>query len=524
VPKCEKCEKCEPCATPTPKPTKKPTPTPTPVPTPTATPLPTYPTCVVSCNSSHGFTKLSLNFQEITSISGALADKLNLNGSDVEIHLTLLFKADHLVRMEGSAQWNFTKASYCFEIVRNGQIVHARSGDVRMTASMTASINSNGWIVIRLVDAMLDLTITLKKASGAFSSENPWTQAELSRIAVADLDGQVTDDKDKSLTVHVFKERLIAAVEVCAAKTVVRICPAGCDCHCDQKGKCRAIRRPHKVVVATTSKITKNHPIFKIEPMWRGCQGSVAKSEDFLIELISIRECVGKTENCMRQVFDFSDLVVSQTGNNTFRLVGKLDIVDSTSSAVNMVYVEITVSFDDTLDQMSLSIVFNKAGKFQWIPANGNKIRFTFKINGRDAVVLLRTVPNGKVDTSFTFGTVAKGIALNNEKNERQLIDVPSNLTLSFPAKANGQLVKFVTNTTRQANATYIDLEFWPANFNAGVVNYGPILGSLSFRNLPESGPVVDDSSSAMPVAQQDSSEQFTASSAGQVTSWMHIL
>jgi hypothetical protein len=469
---------------------------------------------------------LSLNFKAITSISGELAEKLRLNeeGVNLEVHLTIMFKPDHLVRSGESAAWNFTKASYCFEIVRNGKIVHARSGDVRQTADITASLNTNGWIVIRLVDAMIDLTVTLKKATGAFSSENPWTQAELSRIAVADLDGQVTDDKDKDLTVHVFKKTLVATVEVCAAKTISRLCPSGCDCHCDQKGKCHAIRLPHKVIVATTLKITKNHPIFKIEPHWRKCQGSVSKTEDFLIELISIRECVGKTENCMRQISDFTRLSVSQNGNE-WTLTGKLNLEDSTSTAVKQVYVSIKISFDDKRDTFQISITLNKNDKFQWIPANNNKIRFTFKFNGRQAVLLLKTIPNGKVDTSYVFGTVEKGVILRNEKQEAVHVDVMTNLTIKFPVKTNGQHVKILTDTTKQANATYLDLEFYPSTFNSGVLNYGPIVGSIQFFNLPLAGMPKEDSSEAGPELQvEDSSETRAASSAASFGHWMRML
>jgi hypothetical protein len=253
----------------------------------------------------------------------------------------------------------------------------------------------------------------------------------------------------------------------------------------------------------------------------------VEKTEDFLIELLSIRECVGKSENCMRRIVDFSALVVTQV-DTTFTLMGKMDLEDSTkSSSRNQVFLKIVIAFDDKRDQVSVSITLNKADKFQWIPASGNKIRFTFKIRGREDVQLVKTIPNGKIDTTFVFSTWHNNVGLLNEKQERVMINVNTNLTLSFPAKANGQKVKILTDTAKQPGDVFLDLEFYPQSFNAGILTYGTVLGSIQFFNLPDGAtPARGDSSSsdsAFHWAVEDSSE-ISASSGSSVAHWMGML
>jgi hypothetical protein len=224
----------------------------------------------------------------------------------------------------------------------------------------------------------------------------------------------------------------------------------------------------------------------------------------------------------MRQIFDFSAMTVQQSGNE-WTLTGKLNIEDSTSKTVNQAYVKLVISFDDKRDTVQVSITLNKADKFQWIPASGNKIRFTFKINGREDVRLVNTIRNGKVDTTFVFSTVQKDVVLQNEKMERLLIDVETNLTLAFPVKTNGFSVKILTNATQQPGDVFLDLEFFPQNFNKGILNYGPIMGSLQFFNLPGGAKPADDSSAATPRAQDDSSETQQASGAAQMSHWMML-
>jgi hypothetical protein len=213
---------------------------------------------------------------------------------------------------------------------------------------------------------------------------------------------------------------------------------------------------------------------------------------------------------------------VQQSGNE-WTLSGKINIEDSTSSSVKQAFVKLVISFDDKRDTVQVSITLNKADKFQWIPAAGNKIRFTFKINGRENVLLVKTIPNGKVDTTFVFQTVQKSVVFSNEKMERLLVDVDTNLTLSFPVKTNGFSVKILTDSTKQPGDVFLDLEFFPQNFNNGILNYGPIMGSIQFFNLPGGAKPADDSSVATPRAQDDSSEAHQASGVAQMSHWMML-